>query len=365
MIRCFRAVVLVVIFSAITYAQGNSKPKNIILLIGDGMGLNYVAVSALQSKDDPFKKFTTVGLSITKSLDSLITDSAAGATAIATGYRTKNHYLSVDSNDKTLKTFFDLAEEKGLSTGLVVTDNVAGATPAAFYAHYYTRYDKQMITNQFLESNIDVVIGGGTKYFTTEIIGEGGELKSVADKLKAKGYKFYYDYKSLTESPPNGKIFCLFEEENVLKAEDRNYSLGELESIAIRHLNLNEKGFVLMVEGSQIDWAGHDNESDYLISELNDFKTAIDTALAFAERDGNTLVVITSDHETGGMAITEGSYNASELIMHFVSKHHTAGFVGVFAKGPGKENFGGIYDNYMIGRKIFHLMDETYQFGSN
>ena len=328
------------------------------------MGLNYVAVSALQSNDDPFKKFTTIGLSITKSLDSLITDSAAGATAIATGYRTKNKHLSVDANNKSLKTFLDLAEEKGLSTGLVVTDNVAGATPAAFYAHYYSRYDKQMITNQFLESNIDVVIGGGTKYFTTEITGAGGELKSVTDELKAKGYKFYYDYKSLNEAPAEEKIFGLFEEEEVPKADERNYTLGELESIAIRHLNLNEKGFVMMVEGSQIDWAGHDNESDYLRSELNDFKTAIDTASAFAERDRNTLVIVTSDHETGGMAITEGSYNASELTMNFVSKHHTAGFVGVFAKGPGEENFGGICNNYMIGRKIFHLIDETYQFDS-
>ncbi len=365
MICFFRVTVLVLIFSIFTYSQDNHEPKNVILLIGDGMGLNYVAASALQSNDDPFKKFTTVGLSIIKSLDSLITDSAAGATAIATGYRTKNKHLSVDANNKTLKTFFDLAEEKGLSTGIVVTDNVSGATPAAFYAHYYTRYDKQMITNQFLESNIDVVIGGGTKYFTSEVINRDGKFKSVTDELKTKGYKFYYDFKSLSKSPSDEKIFGLFEEDDVPKAEERNYSLGELTSIAIHHLSLNKQGFVLMVEGSQIDWAGHDNESDYLLSELNDFKTAIDTALAFAERDSNTLVIVTSDHDTGGMAITEGLYDASNLTIGFVSTHHTAGFVGVFAKGPGEENFGGLYDNFMIGRKIFHLLDESFQFDSH
>lgn len=326
------------------------------------MGLNYVAVSALQFKDDPFKKFTTIGLSITKSLDSLITDSAAGATAIATGYRTKNKHLSVDPSNKKLTTCFDLAERMGLSTGLVVTDNVAGATPAAFYAHYYTRYDMQMITDQFLESNIDVVIGGGTKYFTTEITGQGGELKSVTDELKAKGYKFYYDYNSLNNSPDDEKIFCLFDENNVPKADERDFTLGELTSIAIQHLKTNENGFVLMVEGSQIDWAGHDTASYYLLSELSDFKTAIDSALAFADRDQNTLVVVTSDHETGGMAITEGTYYASELEMEFISDHHTAGMVGVFAKGPGEENFGGIYDNFMIGRKIIHLLDSSYKF---
>jgi alkaline phosphatase len=336
------------------------------LLIGDGMGLNCVAVSALQFKDDPFKKFTTVGLSITKSLDDLITDSAAGATAIATGYRTNNHYLCVDSNNKKLKTFFDFAEEKGLSTGLVVTDNVAGATPAAFFAHHNSRHDMLLITQQYLESTIDVVIGGGTKYFTPVDERDNNKVqKSLMDELKAKGYKFYFDYKSLNDSPPDEKIFGLFEEDNVPEAEKRDYTLGELTSVAIRHLSTNLNGFILMVEGSQIDWAGHDEESDYLVSELKDFATAVDIALSFAESDGNTLVVVTSDHETGGMAITDGSYDASDLTIDFVSDHHTAGLVGVFAKGPGEENFGGIYDNYLIGRKLFQLLDDSYQFDQN
>jgi len=363
LIRSLKVLIALLVFPIVSFAQGDIQPKNIILLIGDGMGLNYVAVSALQLKEDPFRKFTTVGISITKSLSDLITDSAAAATAISTGYRTNNHYLCVDSQGKKLKSIFNFAKEEGLSTGLVVTDNVAGATPAAFFAHNNSRYDMLLITQQYLESNIDVVIGGGTKYFAPiDERHSGGEQSNLADELKAKGYKFYYDYKSLNESPPNEKIFGLFEENEIPKAEERDYSLGELTSIAIRHLSTNEKGFILMVEGSQIDWAGHDNDSDYLVSELKDFVTAIDTALAFAGRDTNTLVLVTSDHETGGMSITDGSYDASDLTIDFVSTHHTAGFVGVFAKGPGEENFSGIYDNYMIGRKIFHLLDKSYQF---
>ena len=363
MIRAFRIFVTLIFFSVIIFAQDEHPPKNIILLIGDGMGLNAVAISAVKFKDDPFKKFTTIGLSITKSLEDLITDSAAAATALSTGYRTKNHFLGVDADDKKLKNFFEFAKEKGKSTGLVVTDNVAGATPAAFYAHHNSRYDMQIITNQFLESNINVVIGGGTKYFTPEDDRHGSlEQKSLTEELKAKGYKFYYDYKSVNESPAEEKIFGLFEEKDVPKAKDRNYSLGDLTSVALNHLSTNKNGFVLMVEGSQIDWAEHDDESDYLLSELKDFTTAVNAALDFAGKDGNTLVIVTSDHETGGTTITGGSYDASDLEIKFVTDHHTAGFVGVYAKGSGEENFSGIYNNYMIGRKIFHLLDENYRF---
>ena len=365
MIRSFRFIVLLLIFSIVTYAQEEHKPKNIILLIGDGMGLNAVAISALKTSDEPFKKFTTVGLSITKSLDKLITDSAASATAISTGYRTKNHFVGVDINNKKLKNYFELAKEKGMSTGIVVTDNVAGATPACFFAHHNSRYDTQIITEQYLSSNIDVVIGGGTENFTPLDTRHIEKLKTVTDELEEKGYKFYYDYQSLSESPANEKIFGLFEKKEMPRADERDYTLGELTSIAIRHLNTNKNGFVMMVEGSQIDWAEHDEDSEYLVSELNDFTTAIDTALAFAERDDSTLVLVTSDHETGGMAITGGSYDASDLDIDFVNDHHTAGFVGVFAHGPGEENFSGIYGNYMIGRKIFHLLDETYRFDKN
>ena len=365
MIRLLR-IFIALLFSILTFAQSEHQPKNIILLIGDGMGLNAVAVSAIKFQNDPFKKFTTIGLSITKSLRDLITDSAAAATALSTGYRTKNHFLGVDADDKKLKNFFEFAKEKGKSTGLVVSDNVAGATPAGFYAHHSSRYDMQIITNQFLESNIDVVIGGGTKYFASTDERHGSDdYKSVTDQLKEKGYKFYYNYKSLSRSDPNERIFGLFETDNVPKAKDRDYSLGDLTLIALNHLSTNKNGFVLMVEGSQIDWAEHDDDSDYLLSELKDFTTAVNTALDFAEKDGNTLVIVTSDHETGGMAITDGSYDASDLEIKFVTDHHTAGFVGVYAKGPGEENFSGIYDNYMIGRKIFHLLDEGYRFDSN
>ena len=327
------------------------------------MGLNYVSADVLKHNNSPFKRFSTVGLAITKSIDDLITDSAAAATAIATGYRTKNRYISVDTSYNKLYTIFEHAEKLGLSTGVVVTGEVVGATPAAFVTHYYNRYEKREIAEQFLDIDIDVVIGGGAKYFLPSDSSHSDKDKiNLVDELKSKGYNFYYDFAGLSELVNSDKIFALLADEGLQEADKRDYSLGDLTSLALKHLAANEKGFLLMVEGAQIDWAGHDENVNYLLSEMDDFSTALNVAIDFAEKEGNTLVLVTADHETGGMTITGGSFDGESLRIEFINSHHTAGFVGVFAFGPGEKLFGGIYDNHLIGRKIFHLLDESYQF---
>src|SRR5574338_79609 len=167
----------------------NVKPKNIIILIVDGMGINYVGASLLQDPISPFKEFKTIGLSITCSADKLITDSAAGATAIATGYLTNNKYVSVDPNGKPLYTIFELAKKRGLSTGIVVTGSVAHATPGAFISHTKDRNDQTEIALQMIEKNINVVIGGGLKYFLPKnLSGARNDDRNLIDVLKAKNY---------------------------------------------------------------------------------------------------------------------------------------------------------------------------------
>ena len=330
------------------------------------MGLNYVAADVLKYNNSPFKRFSTVGLAITKSIDDLITDSAAAATAIATGYPTKNRYIAMDTSYNKLYTIFEHAEKLGLSTGIVVTDAVVGATPAAFVTHHYNRSEKREIAEQFLDIDIDVVIGGGAKYFLpADLRHSDKEEMNLAEELKSKGYNFYYDFDGLSKSVSSDKVFALLDNEGLPKASDRDYSLGDLTSHALEHLSTNEKGFLLMVEGAHIDWAGHDENAAYLLSEMDDFSTVLKVAIDFAEKEGNTLVIATADHETGGMAITDGSFDGENLKIEFLNSHHTAGFVGVFAYGPGEKLFGGIYENYLIGRNIFHLMDASYQFLPN
>ena len=358
-----RLIFYLLFLSSLIFAQETERPKNIILLIGDGMGLNYVSADVLKYNNSPFKRFSTVGLAITKSIDDLITDSAAAATAIATGYPTKNRYIAMDENYNKLYTIFEHAEKLGLSTGIVVTDAVVGATPAAFVTHHYNRSEKREIAEQFLDIDIDVVIGGGAKYFLPADSRHSDKKEmNLVDELKSKGYNFYYDFDGLSESVNSDKVFALLDDEALPKANKRDYSLGDLTSLALEHLTANEKGFLLMVEGAQIDWAGHDENADYLISEMDDFSTALKVAIDFAVKDGNTLVIVTADHETGGMAITDGSFDGENLKVEFLNSHHTAGFVGVFAYGPGENLFRGIYENYLIGRKIFHLMDKSYQY---
>ncbi len=168
-----------------------------------------------------------------------------------------------------------------------------------------------------------------------------------------------FDHISIIEAK---KVLCLMEKNGLKPASDRKHTLGDFTKAAIENLKNNENGFVLMIEGSQIDWAGHDNLQDYLLSEMRDFNTAITEAFNFAKEDGNTLIVITADHETGGMVVREGDVDGKNLKLSFNSKSHTAGFVPVFSFGLSEELFQGILENYEIGRNLILLLDPAYNF---
>ncbi len=358
-----RVVVLFLVAFNLLIAQ-NVKPKNIIILIGDGMGINYVGASLLKDPNSPFKEFKTIGLSITCSADKLITDSAAGATAIATGYLTNNKYVAVDTLGNPLYTIFEHAEKLGLSTGVVVTASIAHATPGAFLGHSISRYDQNLIASQMVEQNFDVIIGGGLKYFLPKSLsGEREDNRNLMDDLKLKEYslpKNYSELNSLPESITN--FYALLEMDGLPESSKRNYSLGDLTKTALNHLKIDKDGFVLMIEGSQIDWAGHDRKSKELLDEMEDFSAAVTEALNFAKKDGNTLIVITSDHETGGMSITKGNLDGSDLELAYSSGSHTPSPVGIFAFGPGEGIFSGIMNINHIGQKLFYLLDPAYQF---
>jgi alkaline phosphatase len=348
-----------VFFSCVLFSQSPEKPKNIILLIGDGMGTNYVSAAVLSFHDNPFRKFTSIGFSITSAANKLVTESAAAATAISTGYRTDYYYVGIDTLGNPINTIFEEAERLGLSTGLVVTSNVTNATPAAFVAHVLNRKDETTIAKQFLDLDIDLVIGGGAKYFNRA---DSISFRTHFDELRNNGYEIYTNSDELFANHPEDKFYALLEEEHLKKASERNYSLSNLTQRALENLSLSDQGFVLMVEGSQIDWGGHENNQDYILSELKDFCGAVNLALDFADKDENTLVLVTADHETGGMSINGGNLDGSELAMKFTTTGHTAGMVGVFAKGPGEELFRGIYENFILGRNLFRLLNPNYSF---
>jgi len=353
-IFCFVTVALL-LTATVFYSKNNPKPKNIILLIGDGMGLSQVSTSVLNSKNDQFKKFYSIGLVITCSADNLITDSAAGATAYATGYRTKNGKISVDSDGNVLETIVEFAQKKKMSTGIVVTCSVTNATPAAFISHNGKRQEEFGIADQIIKSGVDVLLGAGTDFFLSkEFNGKREDKKNLIDSMKAVGYEQINNPNQLMKKPPDKKFFGLFDGYALPHATERDYTLGQLTQKAIESLKKNKNGFFLMVEGSQIDWAADENDKNYLFGEIQDFNSAIEEALKFAEKDKNTLVLVLADHDTGSLGISGRNKDTDELDVVWATKKHTANLIGMFSFGPGSENFSGIQDNFTIGRKLIN-----------
>lgn len=327
-------------------------------MIGDGMGISHISTSLISSKNDQFKKFSSVGLVITTSADNLITDSAAGATAFATGNRTNNAMVSIDPNGNSLQTILEIAEKKKMSTGVVVTSSLTNATPACFISHVKHRNMEFEIAEQLIHSGVDFALGGGTDFFLpVEQGGKREDHKNFVDSLKSLGYDFFNEFNKIEISPRTKKVAAILGKNGLARAGERNYSLGDMAKQALSFLSKNKNGFFLMIEGSQIDWASHSNDQKQLLEEMDDFNSAIEEVLKFAQKEGNTLVVVTADHEAGGMSINDGSLEKKTMDLRWTTKKHTASMVGIFSFGPGSEKFGGIQDNFIIGRKLIKLID--------
>jgi alkaline phosphatase len=348
-------VVLLVTSSAKPEQAGSVKPKNIILLIGDGMGVAQI-YAAMTANKGPLniERFPVVGFSKTYSANNYITDSGAGGTALACGVKTKNKSIGVDSLGHTVKSILEYAENHGLATGLVSTSSITHATPASFIAHQADRKADEDIALDFLKTDIDVFIGGGSSFFDNR-----SDKKDLLDTLRKRDYKVLTTMQSIM-GVNSGKLAGL-----TAKVHNPRYSAGRGDMLpdatktSMRILSQNKKGFFLMVEGSMIDWGGHSKDLSYVIEELKDFDNAIGAAFDFAQADGNTLVIVTADHETGGLSLTGGDIKTGKVMGNYAVGDHTAVMVPVFAYGPGAEKFAGIYQNTAIFDKMMDLYGFT------
>jgi alkaline phosphatase len=326
-------------------------PKNVIFLIGDGMGVSHVHAGLTANKGKLFlENFKHIGFANTSSADKYVTDSAAGGTALSTGKKTTNGAIGVDVNKQSIKTILEDAEDKGLSTGLVSTSAITHATPASFIAHQESRNMYEEIAADFLKTDIDVFIGGGYKHFT-----ERKDGRNLVEELKEKGYRVEQDINTI-KNIKEGKLAGLTASEHNGRLDERGDMLPVATNTAIDILSNNKKGFFLMVEGSQIDWGGHAGSTIYIVEEMLDFDRTVGKALEFAARNKQTLVIVTADHETGGMAIVDGNYETGMVKGEFPTGSHTGVMVPVFAFGPGAEQFTGIMDNTDIPNRIRKLL---------
>ena len=360
------------------------KPKHIVLIIGDGTGLaQWSAYNAKRTKDINsmdsaavvFTDFPVIGFSLTSSADAFITDSGAGATALATGKKANNYMIGMAADSTKPITISEIAHLQGKSTGIAVTCELTHATPASFFAHQPSRklmneIGADFITgmsphdlaelqerngqtdvgSQFVKGSIDVALGGGRNYFDT-------------NALKNNGYAIGTGYEAMKQLQNQSRRVVFYDDQPFPpKAhEGRNKEgmyLADASESVLTTMFLNPKGSFTMIEGSQVDWAGHENDSTYLMAEMEDFDVAIRRVIAMAKANKNTLVIVTADHETGGLSLTDWDKARSQPAMHFSTRHHTGIPVPVFAYGPGAELFSGAYQNTAIFTKIQDLLTQ-------
>ncbi len=331
-------------------AETPTQVKNVIIMIGDGMGASQVFAGLTANKGSlNVERCQFVGFSKTYSASDYVTDSAAGGTAIACGTKTKNGAIGVDEAGNPVKSMLEYAAENGLATGVVVSCDVTHATPASFVAHQLKRSMAEEIAEDFSNSDLSVFIGGGKKNFEAR-----SDNQNLTEKLKEKGFTIAYtldEAKQIT----SGKLAALVADEHPAAYPERGELLPEGVQTAINILKNNEKGFCLMVEGSQIDWACHANKTEEAIQEVLDFDRTIKVAFDYADQDPNTLVIITADHETGGMSLVDGDLSSGEVKAEWGTKGHSSVMVPVFAYGAGAKEFAGIYQNSDILFKVLNL----------
>lgn len=331
------------------YEQPKTKkhPKNIILMIGDGMGLAHVYAAMTANGGHLFlENFPYVGFSKTYPADQYVTDSAAGGTALACGTKTYNGGIGVDPQRNAAENIREKAEKKGLKTGLVVTTLITDATPAVFVAHVVSRKSQEDIAAEFLKTNIDVFIGGGAKNFENRTDG-----RNLSQELKDKGYQVLHTIDEI-KKVKSGKLAGLTAAGGNPVMPQRGDMLVPSTETAINLLSQAKKGFFLMVEGSEIDHLAHQNNTPGVVMETQDFDKAIGAALKFAANDKQTLVIVTADHETGGMTLTNGDYKTGKVNAKFTSGSHTGVVVPVYAFGPGADQFTGFMENTDIQKKM-------------
>ncbi|MFQ6088816.1 MAG: alkaline phosphatase [Candidatus Methanofastidiosia archaeon] len=399
------------------------ETKSVILMIGDGMGDAHLRMASLYSGKELFIDTLPILSKVkTNSFDSEITDSAAAATAMATGYKTNNNMISMSSDGTPLKTILELAKEKGKSTGLVTTTRITHATPAAFAAHNVSRYNEEEILKDYLENEVDVLFGGGLEYFLS---GERKDGIDYLEKFREKGYEVLRTRNELlsADTSQDAKLLGLFAKSHMSYVFENSSqpTLSEMTKVALERLSKDEDGFLLMIEGGRIDHASHENDALKAIEEILAFDEAVGVAIEFAKSERDVLLIVTADHETGGLELGDGNlqvlrglrenlselskkimknpYDLDELIASYLgiydltieeremlknptkatlkkfiekrasiswsSDYHTSKPISLKAFGPSSELFSSELDNTDIAKLIMEALGLTERFINN
>lgn len=335
-------------------APKGKKVKNVILMIGDGMSLMHVYTAWAANRGKLWlENAQATGLSKTWAVKKLVTDSGSGGTSLATGVKTVYHAVGVDPEGKPLTSLVDVAKELDKDAGMAVTCRLWDATPCDFCCHNIDRDKEEELVGDYPTSGVDFVFGGGAQKFTNRKDG-----RDIFKELQKKGYHVSRTLDDFFAYDKNSRIFAVPYDKDTPLPDERGDLLARASMKGISLMNQNKNGFFMMIEGSQLDDYGHFNQLDLLMKETLDFDQTVGEVMKWAAKDGETLVVVTADHETGGLTLVNGNKDEGRVECCFSSKDHTGAMVPVYAFGPGAENFTGIFENTDVFKKIKKLMTE-------
>lgn len=356
--------ILMVMFLADTPAAGEDPaPRNVVLMIGDGLGINHLTAARLAffggRPELNLDQMEATAFALTASADQAVTDSAAAATALAGGVLTANGRTGVLPDGTPIRSLLEINRDEGRSVGIVTTARVTDATPAAFYAHVALRDFEQEIAAQLVENPPDLVLGGGSDRFGAHPFTCAPKPGSLLEDAVSRGVHYVRSSEELNDLPAEGPILGLFMPGHLSYAGDRlptEPTLTEMTRTALHWLAADPEGFFLVVEGAKIDKAAHANLLPETLAEIREFDEAVGVVLKFAAADGETLVVVTADHETGGLGIVGGDAGGQGLRLRWLTTDHTGSAVPLYAYGPGSELFRGTLTHPDVARRIASVL---------
>jgi alkaline phosphatase len=331
--------------------DGKEMPiKQIILMIGDGNGLAQISAGLFTNGNQlSLTQLKNMGLVKTQAADDFTTDSAAGATAYATGHKANNRALGVGPEGDSLVNLPKILREKGFRSGIITTDELTGATPAAFFAHHPERDDAGIIASFLAKSSLDLAIGGGERHF-----------EAHRSDLTQAGFAQVSSLDALAQSASPKLVYFTAEGSPASMESGRGAMLSKGALQAVSFLGKGNSPFFLMIEAAKIDSGGHANSSSTIVTELLDFDLAVGEMIRYADQHPGTLVLITADHETGGVSIPQGNLEQNEVELAYHSDDHTGILVPIFAYGAHSDEFRGVYENTEVFKKLMNLVSRYF-----
>ncbi|WP_189604537.1 alkaline phosphatase [Salinimicrobium marinum] len=315
-----------------------AKPKNVILMTGDGNGLGQISSAVIANEGQlTVTQLKDIGFLKTSAYDDLVTDSAAGATAMATGKKTSNRAIGTGPAGERLTSLTEILSKHGFVNGIMTTDKITGATPSSFYAHQTERDNSKGILKDLLQSEIDFFVSAGAK-----------DHSNIQEKFIKKDV--------IELSNFNDRVAIYLSEDDIPVPDSRGRLFPDHVKTVLQKLNEQDQPYFLMIEGAKIDSNGHSNNIEGIVQEMLDFDQTIAEVLKAADKHQNTLVVITADHETSGFGILQGNQDSDEIEGGFLTNDHTATMVPVFSYGPQSGSFTGVYENTEIFSKILEAL---------